>query len=62
MMQIGLSEAIDGIRVFLDPIIEGIRNENFYIAEWNHMERKWWSVYKDGQPLNEDKDGFNMAF
>lgn len=41
MMQIELSEAINGIHIFLDPIIEGIRNENFYIAEWNHNERNW---------------------
>lgn len=42
-MQVGLQEAIGGIHTFLNPIIEGIRNENIYIAEWKHTERKWWS-------------------
>lgn len=41
MMQIELSDAIDGIHIFLGPIIEGVRNEDYSIAEWKHTERKW---------------------
>lgn len=43
MMQVELSEAINGIRIFLDPIIEGIKNEVYLNAGWKHTERKWWS-------------------
>jgi len=41
MIQIELTEAIDGIENFLRPIIEGIRNENYYVAKWKHEERIW---------------------
>ncbi len=41
MIQIELTEAIDGIENFLRLIIEGIRNENYYVANWKHEERIW---------------------
>ncbi|MDA3847511.1 MAG: nucleotidyl transferase AbiEii/AbiGii toxin family protein [Vallitaleaceae bacterium] len=41
MMQIELTEAIDGIESFLSPVIEGIRYENYYVSEWKHKERIW---------------------
>ncbi len=41
MLQIELTEAINGIENFLSPIIEGIQNENFYVAQWKYNERIW---------------------
>lgn len=37
MMQMDLSEVVDGIHIFLGPIIEGIRNDDYSNAEWKHM-------------------------
>lgn len=41
MLQIELTEAINGIENFLSPIIEGIQNENFYVAQWKYKEKNW---------------------
>lgn len=41
MMHIDLKEAINGIENFLSSLIEGIRNENYYVAQRKHKERIW---------------------
>lgn len=47
MVQMDLSEAIDCIHAFLGPIIEGVRNENYFNADWMCTERKWWSRFHE---------------
>jgi len=41
MVQIELTEVINGIENFLSPIIEGVRNGDYNVAEWKHKERIW---------------------
>jgi len=41
LLKLELSEVIEGIRIFLGPIVEGIITEDHIIGEWIHSERVW---------------------
>ena len=41
MIHVDFSEAIEGVRIFLSPIVEILRNDETFSGEWDPDERSW---------------------
>jgi predicted nucleotidyltransferase component of viral defense system len=41
MMEMDFSDAMEGVRVFLEPIIEKLRTQEIFTGEWRNDENSW---------------------
>lgn len=41
MMQVEFCDVMEGVRVFLEPIIEKLRTQEIFTGEWRNDEKSW---------------------
>lgn len=41
MMQVDFSDVTEGVRIFLEPIIEKLRTQEIFTGEWSSYEKSW---------------------